>query len=66
MKITATVSMKSSTADEFITRTFPIEIPDDIIEAYARRVLELMDEDEALEYVNDNPPDNTDDYEDEP
>ena len=60
MKITAMVSMKSSTADEFITRSFPIEIPDDIIEAYARRVLELMDESEAQEYVNDNPPDEMD------
>jgi len=60
MKITAVVSMKSSTADEFETRTFAIEIPDDIIEAYARRALGLMDEDEALEYVNDNPLDEQD------
>jgi hypothetical protein len=38
------------------TQWFSFEIPDDIIENYARENLNLITEEEAIEYVNDNPP----------
>lgn len=40
---------------------FEIEIPDTVIEDYATKILGLMNEEMAVEYVADNPPDN--DYE---
>lgn len=56
MIITANVSIQISSR-EYETKSFRIEIPDDIIERYARYNLDLMTQEEAVEYVADNPPD---------
>jgi hypothetical protein len=63
MKINASVCIQIS-SKEFQTRTFSIEIPDEVIEDYARHNLDLMTQDEAVEYVNENPPDYGEDNED--
>jgi hypothetical protein len=54
MKIVAKVQMEDGLMP--VVHMFEFEIPDDIIEEYARRRLNLMTEEEAIEYVNDNPP----------
>ncbi len=55
MLVNATVCIKTS-KDEYKKLSFTIDIPDDIVEEYARKELNLMTEDEATEYVADNPP----------
>jgi len=42
---------------EFESMDVNIEIPDDVIERYARHNLDLLTREEATEYVTDNPPD---------
>jgi hypothetical protein len=62
MKINASVCIQIS-SKEFQTRTFSIEIPDEVIEDYARHNLDLMTQEEAVEFVADNPPDDMDEDE---
>jgi len=41
---------------EFESMNVNIDIPDDVIERYARHNLDLMTAEDATEYVADNPP----------
>lgn len=44
------------TKEDFEEKTFPIEIPDEVITAYARHVLNLMNTEDAYDFVEENPP----------